>query len=114
MSLPLGTSDNSSPLEGGVRRVAVKWFPESRKPRDACEWQRIIDEIIDYGFVDLVQQADAWRVTLATAGTPSGGAGQSAPVRDMRAEVIGALKAAGKLVASDAPPSPTLPLLASE
>jgi hypothetical protein len=79
-------------------RVAVKWFPGARTPDDAYEWQRIIDAIISYGFVDLVQQTGGWRVTLATAGTPSGVPGQSSPVKDMRAEVIAALKAAGKPV----------------
>jgi hypothetical protein len=78
--------------------VAVKWFPGARTPDDAYEWQRIIDAIISYGFVDLVQQTGGWRVTLATAGTPSGVPGQSSPVKDMRAEVIAALKAAGKPV----------------
>ena len=78
--------------------VAVKWFPAARTPVDASEWQRILDEIIGYGFVDLVQQAESWRVTLAKAGTPSGVPGQPSPVKDMRAEVIAALKAAGKPV----------------
>ena len=88
----------SSPMHQQVGRVAVKWFPGARTPDDASEWQRIIDAIIGYGFVDLVQQAEGWRVTLATAGTPSGTHGESSPVKDMRAEVIAALKAAGKPV----------------
>jgi hypothetical protein len=98
MSVPSKLSSVSSPMQRRVSRVAVKWFPGARMPADASEWQKIIDEIIGYGFVDLVQQAEGWRVTLATAGTPSGVTGQSSPVRDMRAEIVGALKAAGKPV----------------
>jgi hypothetical protein len=85
-------------MQQQVSRVAVKWFPGVRTPDDASEWQRIIDEIIGYGFVDLVQQPEGWRVTSATARTPRAVAGQSSPVKDMRADVIGALRAAGKPV----------------
>ncbi|HKC13601.1 MAG TPA: hypothetical protein VKI41_16370 [Vicinamibacteria bacterium] len=91
-------SSVSSPMGQEAGRVAVKWFPGARTPDDAYDWQRIIDAIIGYGFVDLVQQGEGWRVTLATAGTPSGAPGEPSPVKDMRAEVIAALKAAGKPV----------------
>ena len=89
---------SKAPTRGQASSVAVKWFPSARTPDDASEWQRIIREIVSYGFVDLVQQADVWRVTLAKAGTPSGAPGQPSPVKDMRAEVVAALKAAGKPV----------------
>jgi hypothetical protein len=98
MNLPSNISSVSSPMQRQVGRVAVKWFPGTRTPVDASEWQRIIDEVISYGFVDLVQQAEVWRVTLATSGAPSAVPGQPSPVKDMRAEVVAALRAAGKPV----------------
>ncbi len=95
---PAGAPPSEAFPQRQVSSVAVKWFPAASTPDDASEWERVIDEIIRYGFVDLVQQAEGWRVTLAKAGTPGGVPRRPLRVKDMRAEVIAALKTAGKPV----------------
>ena len=95
---PPGAPPSEASRQREASSVAIKWFPSARTPDDAPEWERVIDEIIRYGFVDLVQQAEGWRVTLAKAGTPSAVPHQPLRVKDMRAEVAAALKAAGKPV----------------